>query len=409
MKLIDLTGKRFGHWTVLCRAVSKTKQTMWHCRCDCGNEVDVNGSSLRRGISTQCKSCHGRDNADKRRQELTGEKFGRLTVGSRAPDKKGRTWWHCKCECGNEIDVSAHHLLAGRTQSCGCLQKERARHALFKDLTGQRFGRLYVLELSGKHSGSCRNKTTYWKCKCDCGNVVDVRSSLLIRGDAQSCGCLQKERASEASFHDITGQHFGMLTAMYRTTDKQNCYGRSIVVWHCKCDCGNETDVRANDLTYGNVLSCGCLISYGEEQCQKFLEQHELIFERNKVFSKLRGHKGRYLPYDFYIPEYNLLIEIQGAQHYRKIFHMTDEDMSQREYYDFLKYQYAQDNQFDILYLKWDKQNMTTNEFLFPLREYIENIEQRTNICHQQMLNYGGAFVERYDIANSSIRSVSTY
>ena len=60
-KLIDLTGQRFGRWTVLCRAGSYGDYNLegyttptWLCRCDCGTYRVVNGKSLRRGLSTSC-------------------------------------------------------------------------------------------------------------------------------------------------------------------------------------------------------------------------------------------------------------------------------------------------------------------------------------------------------------------
>lgn len=57
--------------------------------------------------------------------DLTGQKFGRLSVVSRAAsDKRGEARWNCVCECGNTSAVLGSHLRSGRTQSCGCLAKE---------------------------------------------------------------------------------------------------------------------------------------------------------------------------------------------------------------------------------------------------------------------------------------------
>ena len=60
------------------------------------------------------------------------------------------------------------------------------------DLTNQRFGRLVVVE-----KAFVKNQHTYWRCKCDCGKEKEVRGSLLRNGNTTSCGCYQKERASE--------------------------------------------------------------------------------------------------------------------------------------------------------------------------------------------------------------------
>lgn len=59
-------------------------------------------------------------------QDLTGCRFGRLTVISRAENKNGKVVWHCKCDCGNESDVYATCLKSGNTKSCGCYQRFRA-------------------------------------------------------------------------------------------------------------------------------------------------------------------------------------------------------------------------------------------------------------------------------------------
>lgn len=54
---------------------------------------------------------------------------------------------------------------------------------------------------------------------------------------------------------DITGRRFGRLTAICATGERD---GKGYVIWHCRCDCGNETDASYNSLMYGNQQSCGC-------------------------------------------------------------------------------------------------------------------------------------------------------
>lgn len=60
-------------------------------------------------------------------QDLTGIRYGRLTVVSRACNSgSGATKWLCQCDCGNEVIAAAGNLKLGRTKSCGCLRKEIA-------------------------------------------------------------------------------------------------------------------------------------------------------------------------------------------------------------------------------------------------------------------------------------------
>jgi hypothetical protein len=56
-RLKDLTGMRFGRWFVIERAPNKGKAAMWRCRCYCGTEKIVHGTSLKSGASTMCRSC----------------------------------------------------------------------------------------------------------------------------------------------------------------------------------------------------------------------------------------------------------------------------------------------------------------------------------------------------------------
>ncbi len=74
--------------------------------------------------------------------DLTGQRFGRLCVQERqGSDAWKSALWCCKCDCGNECIVSSHNLRTGHTQSCGCLQRERAAKA--NTTHGHRHTRLY--------------------------------------------------------------------------------------------------------------------------------------------------------------------------------------------------------------------------------------------------------------------------
>ena len=63
----------------------------------------------------------------------------------------------------------------------------------FKDMTGQRFGRLLVLE----ESDLSENRTVIWKVKCDCGVEFDALGTNLRNGTTRSCGCLRREATAE--------------------------------------------------------------------------------------------------------------------------------------------------------------------------------------------------------------------
>lgn len=124
----DLTGKRFGRLTVVCRTENKGGRTNWHCNCDCGNEKDVLGINLTRGFTKSCGCLHKETTAKmgKRHfEDLSGKKFGMLSVLELSRIYDGRTYWNCRCDCGKTIEVNAAHLKRGVKTSCGCATVNR--------------------------------------------------------------------------------------------------------------------------------------------------------------------------------------------------------------------------------------------------------------------------------------------
>lgn len=126
-KKLELAGKRFGRLVVM-KEAGKDKHgfIQWRCKCDCGNVIITSGTSLKLGRTKSC-GCFHKDIKRNMFIDLTGQKFERLTVVKRAKGYIGKgSYWHCKCDCGNEIIVRAQSLKDGQTKSCGCLNKELA-------------------------------------------------------------------------------------------------------------------------------------------------------------------------------------------------------------------------------------------------------------------------------------------
>lgn len=123
-KNADLTGMVFGELTVLSREESRGGRTRWMCRCSCGNAKIVTAHELKTGKTKSCgASSHkvGRNIVD-----ISGRRFGRLTAlyPTEKRNKKFSVYWHCRCDCGKETDVTEDGLMFGSYKSCGCLQKE---------------------------------------------------------------------------------------------------------------------------------------------------------------------------------------------------------------------------------------------------------------------------------------------
>ena len=212
------------------------------------------------------------DEAMRRSEDITGQRFGKLTAQEKTDKKRSGSYlWQCRCDCGKQILATSCQLRSGAVKSCGCSRKGHG----VKDLSGQRFGSLTAVERLEEKSGSCY----LWRCVCDCGNEVTLRSNVLLSGNTTSCGCArQKEMRSRAK--DIAGRRFGRLTALH-PLEERRC---GSVLWQCRCDCGKETAYSYLELMYGGYKSCGCEhhasqplpLHYVDGTCVEMLEKRKL-------------------------------------------------------------------------------------------------------------------------------------
>lgn len=190
--------------------------------------------------------------------DLTGQKIGKLTVIEKTVNpnvKNKRTYWKCKCECGNESIVDTTSLSTRRIKQCWeCAHYETNLHKR-KDYTGERFGKLVVLQM--KYPDRLhKNDRTQVICQCECGNTVireiEKVTQSLKDGYIPSCGCHRKERAQELAI-DVIGKKYGKLVPLYYVNQ-----GRRLKAM-CQCDCGKTKLVAKADLLSGTTKSCGCL------------------------------------------------------------------------------------------------------------------------------------------------------
>ena len=143
-KFEDLTEQRFGRLVALRPTGEKTSKRcmIWECQCDCGNVTRVSTDQLKKGENGGTKSCgcitkeHMRKLGEQRALDLTGARFGKLTVIEKMKerDSNGRIMWLCECSCSdhNKIQVSTLNLRRGHTSSCGCLGKSKGEYYIEK-------------------------------------------------------------------------------------------------------------------------------------------------------------------------------------------------------------------------------------------------------------------------------------
>ncbi len=229
--MIDLTGQRYGRLTVMYpTGESRYHSRCWLCRCDCGQNKIATNAELRSG---NVKSC----GCLKKHHDLTGKRYGKLTVLERA----GKNSWFCRCDCENELTVTHHDLVYSRVKSCG--------HK--RNLIGKRYGRLTVVrkvkgddvQLCGDDLLLCR--CDLWLCRCDCGHALTLSYADLINKRVLSCGDPGHLLPNEPDYTGVT------INGFIGVSKVRNSYWR----WRCS-RCGNVTERKAADVKIGKPCPC---------------------------------------------------------------------------------------------------------------------------------------------------------
>lgn len=164
----------------------------------------------------------------------------------------------------------------------------RIKNFPYKDITGEVFGKLTVIERTDDFVDNNGHRHIQWICKCECGEERVIKGASLQAGYNKSCGCSQygdgetkrmwseyaslmsssNERNSDVETepnpvgrkrNDISGQIFGWLTAREHGDYIQHDNGLRTPTWSCECDCGAYLDVPTSDLTRLVTISCGCM------------------------------------------------------------------------------------------------------------------------------------------------------
>lgn len=206
------------------------------------------------------------------------------------------------------------------------------------DLTNQCFGKLTVIERDFNYPirhNSSLSRGAFWKCLCDCGNYTTICGQNLRNNKTNSCGkCVIRK-------NNLLGKQFGKLTVIGeapRTNKDTHAF------WYCKCKCGNVIVATSDQLISKNRNSCRCNKSKGEETITKLLQENNIKFEKEKIFKDCINPETNWLlRYDFYLLEYNRLIEFDGQQHYQAVKYWGggEEGLQERQKKDLIKTDYA--------------------------------------------------------------------
>lgn len=235
--------------------------------------------------------------------DLTGQKFGRLTVLYRDPkkDKSRQARWICQCECGNIKSYLSSALRSGGTVSCGCYGQEKRTEAI-------------------RHS-----QKVLEQCK----------------------------KMTENNKQHLEGQRFGKLVVLEETDLRKG----TNIIWKCQCDCGNICYVTTSSLNKGDTKSCGCLKSYGELIIGQLLQSNNISFIKEYSFDTCVFSNKQKAKFDFYVNN-KYLIEFDGKQHFEEILFFGD--FNNIQYRDKVKNKWCLDNNIPLIRIPYSQINKIT-------------------------------------------------
>lgn len=327
------------------------KHAKWDCLCECGNTLSVVTSSLVQGLTVSCGCSRIRDLKGQKFSMLTVLELDKNERKTKSRSAK----WICQCDCGKIVSVFGQSLISGLQKSCGCFNRSSASKFNYVDLTGKKFGRLTVIERMPKTLTSGGHQVIKYRCKCECGAESIVDAGSLRDGTTTSCGCWNRERSSKLFLTDFTNQKLDMITVIKRVDDYVKPSGDRVPQWLCQCECGNQVILTSERIKRAVFLSCGCVsYSSGERAIAEELSSNHIMFEKEYSFKDLVGPHGGMLKFDFKISGKNeemILIEYQGVQHYKEVPHLSS---LQRDLTDSLKRDYCEKHRltlYEISYL----------------------------------------------------------
>lgn len=245
----NLAGWRFGRLYVtqlFKHSAPPTRNILWKCQCDCGNEVWIKSGLLTFSITRSCGCLHKEQLSKMVSLDLANQRFGRLLVTRRLPSGPSGVEWECLCDCGNTCKAPGRYLPKRPNASCGCWEREIISEAKSLKLTGRIFGRLLVLKQE-----PTEDYRTKWTCLCTCGTTKIITGHQLTQGTV-SCGCYRVDQLREATQIDMTNATVGRWKVLHRDEDR-------LGYWVCRCQCGTVRSVSLSGLRGGDSRSCSCL------------------------------------------------------------------------------------------------------------------------------------------------------
>lgn len=269
--------------------------------------------------------------------------------------------------CGEEYDMSWYHYreTADKQQKNACYNcRHTKRYANDLSLRQENLyskalsicdDRGYIL-ISNKEE--IKNNTTYVKIVCPLHGEHEMRINNLINGKGcPSCNYDKRSEEYRLPANEVEMRISNLGGKLLNKGDYKNRYEKNLII---ECPwCGNAfTTSFVLFVQHGGQACSDCKDSesLGEKKIRMFLEQNQIVFKQEKWFVDCRDINP--LPFDFYLPDFNICIEFNGEQHYNE-GHFGHSNLNYVQTHDAIKSNYCDDNNIKLITIPyWEFNNI---------------------------------------------------
>jgi len=259
------------------------------------------------------------------------------------------------CNCGNTFKLKYPYIIKIKDISCDkCRKKNRNLKAFY---VAKEKAEVFGLEMLS-NSENFEGYNSDLLVKCTCGNEFITNSMNINIGVRRYCAeCMsesyrEKREYGKKEIESIIIKYTkSKLISFFKTDDRLNI--------ELQCTCGNTYITNIANLTRGRskvCKRCSMSMSKSERDTEDILKNNNIEYIKEKTFNgcvnicKLR--------FDFYLPKYNLAIELNGIQHYESVgLFGGEKGFESTKFRDNIKIKYCQDNDVNLLIIPYNDFN----------------------------------------------------
>uniref|UniRef100_A0A6M3ILR1 Treble clef zinc finger domain-containing protein n=1 Tax=viral metagenome TaxID=1070528 RepID=A0A6M3ILR1_9ZZZZ len=377
----EFVNRRFGRLIVVklydFKQYKSNNKHRWYCECECGNTTIVSGENLKSGTTQSCgclrlEKCGGQQPLKK--QDSFGYQYPYLikfwssknvkSPFDYKPSSNKKVWW--TCELKHKWFAMINNVIRGKW----CPYCKNKKLLVGFNSLQDRYPNIAEIWHPVKNNITPNqifphiNKRVWWLDRCGHEYIMSISNKT---DNNYCCPYCSGKRVLEG-FNDLQTTHPELVeewdweknkikpTEISKGTNKR-------VWWKCK-ECQHEWKTSICNRAGSKQSGClKCNQSKGEKVINNFLNNLSIDFTPEKPFKTCKDKCC--LPFDFWLPNFNLLIEYQGEQHYKPVRFggiskkKAFQNLKKNQHHDQIKKDWSEQNNINLLIISyWDKKNI---------------------------------------------------